>query len=124
MMDGVKSFTALAEACMDGLLLPLGPNEDQWNKPLRGTLYLIGLLWFFIGVAVLSDIFMGAIEVITSVEKKKTIKVGDVTKTFHVRIWNPTVANLSLLALGSSAPEILLSTIEIAGDRFYAADLG
>lgn len=29
-----------------------------------------------------------------------------------VAIWNPTVANLTLMALGSSAPEILLSVIE------------
>lgn len=29
-----------------------------------------------------------------------------------VNVWNPTVANLTLLALGSSAPEILLNVIE------------
>lgn len=29
-----------------------------------------------------------------------------------VDVWNPTVANLTLMALGSSAPEILLSVIE------------
>lgn len=29
-----------------------------------------------------------------------------------VPVWNPTVANLTLMALGSSAPEILLSVIE------------
>lgn len=29
--------------------------------------------------------------------------------------WNPTVANLTLMALGSSAPEILLSCIETVG---------
>lgn len=29
-----------------------------------------------------------------------------------VAVWNPTVANLTLMALGSSAPEILLSVIE------------
>ena len=29
-----------------------------------------------------------------------------------VNVWNPTVANLSLMALGSSAPEILLNCIE------------
>ena len=29
-----------------------------------------------------------------------------------VPVWNPTVANLTLMALGSSAPEIFLSTIE------------
>jgi solute carrier family 8 (sodium/calcium exchanger) len=27
-------------------------------------------------------------------------------------LWNPTVANLTLMALGSSAPEILLNVIE------------
>jgi len=30
--------------------------------------------------------------------------------------WNPTVANLTLMALGSSAPEILLSCIETIGN--------
>lgn len=30
----------------------------------------------------------------------------------RVAVWNPTVANLTLMALGSSAPEILLSCIE------------
>lgn len=29
-----------------------------------------------------------------------------------VKVWNPTIANLTLMALGSSAPEILLSIIE------------
>ena len=42
----------------------------------------------------------------------------------EVRIWNDTVANLTLMALGSSAPEILLSVIEIVGNNFNAGDLG
>ena len=29
-----------------------------------------------------------------------------------VNVWNPTIANLTLMALGSSAPEILLNVIE------------
>lgn len=39
------------------------------------------------------------------------------SKTFHmeVPIWNATIANLTLMALGSSAPEILLSVIEALG---------
>lgn len=32
-----------------------------------------------------------------------------------VRVWNPTIANLTLVALGSSAPEILLCFIELFG---------
>ncbi len=42
----------------------------------------------------------------------------------EVRIWNDTVANLTLMALGTSAPEILLSTIEIVGNDFKAGELG
>jgi len=41
-----------------------------------------------------------------------------------VKVWNKTVANLSLMVLGSSAPEILLSVIEIIGERFEAGHLG
>merc|ERR1712198_329665 len=41
-----------------------------------------------------------------------------------VKVWNETVANLSLMALGSSAPEILLSVIEIWAKDFKAGDLG
>ena len=34
------------------------------------------------------------------------------------------MANLTLMALGSSAPEILLSVIEIVGNGFKAGELG
>lgn len=34
------------------------------------------------------------------------------------------MANLTLMALGSSSPEILLSVIEICGNNFLAGDLG
>ena len=40
------------------------------------------------------------------------------------QVWNPTVANLTLMALGSSAPEILLSVIEIVGNGCFSGDLG
>merc|ERR1719319_691144 len=41
-----------------------------------------------------------------------------------VKVWNETVANLTLMALGSSAPEIMLSVIEIWAKGFEAGDLG
>ena len=34
------------------------------------------------------------------------------------------MANLTLMALGSSAPEILLSVIEVIGNSFYTGELG
>ena len=55
-----------------------------------------------------------AIEVITS-GKRIVVKADAYSGDFvqvKVPVWNPTVANLTLMALGSSAPEILLNTIE------------
>ena len=54
-----------------------------------------------------------AIEKITAVHR--TVMVRDENMELipkRVAVWNPTVANLTLMALGSSAPEILLSVIE------------
>ncbi len=42
----------------------------------------------------------------------------------EVPIWNATVANLTLMALGSSASEILLSIIETVGNNFKSGELG
>jgi len=78
--------------------------------------YLLFLFWLFIGIAILADIFMEAIEQITS--KSELVQVPDsdgnminVEKMF----WNPTIANLTLMALGSSAPEIILSVADTMG---------
>lgn len=68
---------------------------------------------------------MAAIEVITSQEREVQVRKpnGD-NHIVVVRVWNETVANLTLMALGSSAPEILLSVIEIWAKNFQAGDLG
>ena len=70
---------------------------------------------------------MSAIETITS--RRRKIQYPDPIQkdkylTVEVRLWNDTVANLTLMALGSSSPEILLSIIEIIGNRFEAGELG
>ena len=84
------------------------------RNPAICIVWLLILCWIFLGVAMGADVFMGSIEMITSKERTKTVttRSGKV-KTFHVRVWNETVANLTLMALGSSAPEILLSVIEV-----------
>lgn len=79
----------------------------------------------FIGVSIISDRFMASIEVITSKEKEIKVKrPNGETQIVVVRVWNETVANLTLMALGSSAPEILLSIIEIYAKNFEPGDLG
>mmetsp|Transcript_135038 Transcript_135038/g.248435 ORF Transcript_135038/g.248435 Transcript_135038/m.248435 type:complete len:1058 (-) Transcript_135038:77-3250(-) len=115
------------EPCGTGTLaLPLGGEwEKDLNKTMRMIFYFLGLMWCFLGVAIICDQFMAAIEEITSTERCVWIKIAGGSKhKFHVRVWNATVANLTLMALGSSAPEILLSVIELMSDKFFAGELG
>lgn len=62
----------------------------------------------------IADKFMEAIEVITSTVKSIEVpdKAGNMVR-YEVPVWNATIANLSLMALGSSAPEILLAVSEV-----------
>ena len=106
--------------CEAGLIVS-GPARTGAN-----TLFFLSLLlWAFLGVAIAADVFMAGIERITSQEEMKTLVLpsGEVRR-YSVTVWNATVANLTLMALGSSAPEILLSVIEIGGNGFYAGELG
>jgi len=102
----------------DGKFLKL-VDIPNW---LRLILSLIGLFWVFLGIAVISDIFMAGIEKVTS--KKKRVLNKETGKMITVEVWNATIANLTLMALGSSAPEILLSLIEILLGNFLLGDLG
>eukprot|EP00075_Anas_platyrhynchos_P024641 XP_027313894.1 sodium/calcium exchanger 3 [Anas platyrhynchos] len=113
--------------CKEGVILPIWypENPSLGDKIARVIVYFVALIYMFLGVSIIADRFMASIEVITSQEKEITIKKpnGETTTT-TIRIWNETVSNLTLMALGSSAPEILLSLIEVCGHGFIAGDLG
>ena len=119
--------------CSSGILLPVwgGNNDREYCFEIssgeaagRSILYFICLLYCFLGVSLIADRFMSAIEVITSQKRQVVTVIDGVEQRFKVLIWNETVANLTLMALGSSAPEILLSIIEIVGNSFEAGELG
>ena len=101
--------------CGAGQILPLFPGEVMWGRTLRIMLYFFALVFCFLGIAIISDVFMSAIEVITSKEKTLTIEECGKTIPIRVFVWNDTIANLTLMALGSSAPEILLAVVEVFG---------
>jgi solute carrier family 8 (sodium/calcium exchanger) len=70
---------------------------------------------------------MCAIEKITS--KTQTIKIASTDtesgiEEVKIKVWNNTVANLTLMALGSSAPEILLSVVGVVGNNMLSDELG
>uniref|UniRef100_A0A3Q2U1T5 Solute carrier family 8 member 3 n=1 Tax=Fundulus heteroclitus TaxID=8078 RepID=A0A3Q2U1T5_FUNHE len=113
--------------CRTGIILPIWYPEDpsMGDKIARVIVYFVAMIYMFLGVSIIADRFMAAIEVITSQEREIVIKrPNGETTTTTIRVWNETVSNLTLMALGSSAPEILLSVIEVCGHDFKAGELG
>ncbi|XP_030009749.1 sodium/calcium exchanger 2-like [Sphaeramia orbicularis] len=124
--SGKRSCSGVV-VCKPGILLPvwLPINPPLGEQAGRAIVYFLCLMYMFLGVSIIADRFMASIEVITSQEKEVTItKPNGETTVTTVRIWNETVSNLTLMALGSSAPEILLSVIEVCGHNFDAGELG
>lgn len=48
-------------ATIELLLLPI-VDETNWSKPLRAFLYLLALIYLFVGISIGVDVFMSAIE--------------------------------------------------------------
>lgn len=90
------------------------PGVSLLPTPLLGFAYLTFLGFLFLGISISADIFMEAIEVITSKTTMMVIYDPKAKKEFEIEVpvWNPTMANLTLMAFGSSAPEIILSVLE------------
>jgi len=108
------------DCCEGGLFLAV-----SWPRNFGYLLVsLVLLCYVFLGVALGADVFMTSIEIITSKEKQVTVSVGGEKKLFHTQVWNGTVANLTLMALGSSAPEILLNVVDIFKENYYSGELG
>lgn len=131
MLNGTRPILCPAingTPCGNGIILSIwNPiNEiSTADRMVRASVYFILMCYLFLGVSIIADRFMAGIEMITSQERKYVVKnsVG-VKETIQVKIWNETVSNLTLMALGSSAPEILLSIIETVGKNFQAGELG
>lgn len=112
---------ATTDAPVDGCSPP--PNDPQ---AAMSVAYVVSLLYSFLGISIIADVFMASIDVIassTKIVQTRDKETGQMKQT-QVMIWNVTVANLTLMALGTSAPEILLSLIEILSESFYEGKLG
>lgn len=94
--------------------LVIVPGTMLLSRGGMGFALILFICWLFLGIAIIADIFMEAIEQITSQTVLKEVWSADGKEKYLVEhnVWNPTLANLSLMALGSSAPEIFISVIE------------
>ena len=89
-----------ASICRPGVVLPVWmPQENLMlgDTIARACIYAFGLIYMFLGVSIIADRFMAAIEVITSQERKITVIDSSGNKqTVMVRYWNETVSNLTV----------------------------
>lgn len=109
----VDEYTNAEEFCTSWIY---HPGLSLMNDAALGVCYFLLLFWLFIGIGILADIFMEAIEVITSKSELVTVPDEHGNMVFVEKMfWNPTIANLTLMALGSSAPEIILSIADTMG---------
>uniref|UniRef100_A0A0M3J1E1 Na_Ca_ex domain-containing protein n=1 Tax=Anisakis simplex TaxID=6269 RepID=A0A0M3J1E1_ANISI len=90
--------------CIDGMIVPIWrPFLDLSTKDRvkRGIIFFFVIAYCFLGVSIVADRFMSSIEVITSQERTVHVKrPGLEPLKVKVRIWNDTVSNLTLMALG------------------------
>ncbi|KAG1678958.1 hypothetical protein FOA52_013021 [Chlamydomonas sp. UWO 241] len=89
------------------------PGINLLPNWLLGVMWGLFLIWTFFGIAIVSDAFVAGIEVITA--KTHMVKRHDSKGNVVMRdepVWNWAVANITLLAVGGSSPEILLSIVD------------
>lgn len=104
------------ERCFSSMIAT--PGVSLLPTGLMGFAWFMFLIYLFMGISISAEIFMDAINVITS--KTTLVKIWDAQSETHynieVPVWNATMATLSLMAFGSSAPEILLNVLEATKD--------
>ncbi|XP_076884807.1 magnesium/proton exchanger-like [Bidens hawaiensis] len=103
-------------------------GETALSEGYRTCLYLLALAYCFIGLSAITARFFKSMEHV--VQHTRTVtEVDPVSKTVtvkHEKVWNFTVADISLLAFGTSFPQISLATIDAIRNvgQLYAGGLG
>eukprot|EP00249_Psilotum_nudum_P011564 c23245_g1_i1 orf=568-2034(-) len=92
----------------------LFPEEIRLRNDVRAVLYILGLLYCFIGLSSVTGRFFIAMEHIVrqtyEVVQKDAVTGVKVVK--REKVWNYTIADITLLAFGTSFPQISLATID------------
>ncbi|KAL6499475.1 hypothetical protein OROGR_027385 [Orobanche gracilis] len=102
--------------------------ETELGNGFRGLLYFMALGYCFIGLSAITDRFFGSMENV--VKHSQAVEVIDPrtnTKVVrHEKVWNYTIADIALLAFGTSFPQISLATIDAIRNlgSLYAGGLG
>ncbi|CAI6004758.1 unnamed protein product [Closterium sp. NIES-65] len=98
-------------SCDSFLLLPA---EQLWSPAVRSAWYLAGMLYCFVGLAAIVRVFMEALDRISStyaMVSRRDPETGREERRME-KVWNSTVVNIALMALGTSAPEIVIAVVD------------
>lgn len=107
-----RVFTILHyEKCESYLLFS---GETYLGDGFRAFLYFLGLAYCFIGLSSITARFFRSMENVVK-QSRKVVEIDPVTKAEVVRyekVWNYAIADIALLAFGTSFPQISLATID------------
>lgn len=102
-------------------------GETALGDNFRAFLYFLGLAYCFLGLSAITARFFRSMENVVK-HTIEVVEVDPVTKTEiirHEKVWNYTIADISLLAFGTSFPQISLATIDAIRNlgKLYAGGL-
>ncbi|XP_021805174.1 magnesium/proton exchanger isoform X3 [Prunus avium] len=103
-------------------------GETGLGVGFRTFLYFLGLAYCFVGLSAITARFFRSMESVVS-HTRKVVKINPDTGgeiIMFEKVWNFTVADISLLAFGTSFPQISLATIDAIRNlgNLYAGGLG
>ncbi|XP_019234853.1 PREDICTED: magnesium/proton exchanger isoform X2 [Nicotiana attenuata] len=125
--DGTNGHSNIfgQEKCDAYLLVNL---ETVLSEGFRAFLYFLGLAYCFIGLSAITARFFRSMESV--VKHSRTVETIDPRTGTKIvkdeKVWNYTIADITLLAFGTSFPQISLATIDAIRNigNLYAGGLG
>ncbi|KAL5718126.1 hypothetical protein ACHQM5_011063 [Ranunculus cassubicifolius] len=89
-------------------------GETALGNGLRTFLYLLALAYCFFGLSAITARFFRSMEHVVK-QTREVVEIDPNTNSEvirHVKVWNYAIADITLLAFGTSFPQISLATID------------
>ncbi|GMY16938.1 magnesium/proton exchanger 1 isoform X1 [Fagus crenata] len=123
-IHGISNIIGL-EKCESYLLFH---GETALGNGFRAFLYFLGLAYCFIGLSAITARFFRSMENVVK-HTQRVVQIDPSTNAEivkHEKVWNYTIADITLLAFGTSFPQISLATIDAIRNigSLYAGGLG
>lgn len=103
-------------------------GETSLGDGFRAFLYFLALAYCFLGLSAITARFFKSMEHVVQ-QTRMVVEIHPATNTKivkHEKVWNFTIADITLLAFGTSFPQISLATIDAIRNigQLYAGGLG